>query len=320
VQLSVVTTLYRSAPYLREFCARAAAAAARVADEFEIVLVNDGSPDDALRVALELRAADPRVRVVDLSRNFGHHPAILTGLHYARGAEVFLIDCDLEEAPEWVEAFAAVRRADADADVVYGVQRVRRGGPFDRLAGAAFYKLFNLLSTEKLPPNLVTARLMSRRFVRALLRHHEVNLMLGALWVRTGFKQVAVPVDKLQKPTSSYSLGRRVALMVNAVTSFSSTPLVLVFYLGMFLVATAGLAVGWLAARWLLLGEIPVGWTSLMVSVWVFGGLTVFCQGVIGIYLSQVYKEAKRRPRAIVRRVYGRAARGRSPAGGSCRG
>ena len=181
MRLSVVATLYRSAPYLREFCARAAAAAERVSPDFEIVLVNDGSPDDALAVALDIRAADPRVRVVDLSRNFGHHPAILTGLRHARGDEVFLIDCDLEEAPEWVEAFAAVRRADPDADVVYGVQRVRRGGAFDRLAGAAFYRLFNMLSADKLPPNLVTARLMSRRFVRALLRHPEVTLMLGAL-------------------------------------------------------------------------------------------------------------------------------------------
>jgi putative glycosyltransferase len=316
VRLSVVATLYRSAPYLREFCARAAAAAERVATDFEIVLVNDGSPDDALAVALDIRAADPRVRVVDLSRNFGHHPAILTGLRHARGDEVFLIDCDLEEAPEWVEAFAAVRRADPDADVVYGVQRARRGGLFDRLAGAAFYTLFNMLSADKLPPNLVTARLMSRRFVRALLRHPEVTLMLGALWVRTGFKQVPVPVDKLQKPTSSYTLRRRVALMVDAVTSFSSTPLVFVFYLGLFLMGTAGLAAAWIAARWLALGEAPVGWTSLMVSVWAFGGLTVFCQGVLGIYLSQVFKEVKRRPRAIVRKVYGRVAR-RSVAGGA---
>jgi len=316
MQLSVVATLYRSAPYLREFCARAAAAAERVSTDVEIVLVNDGSPDDALAVALDIRAADPRVRVVDLSRNFGHHPAILTGLRHARGDDVFLIDCDLEEAPEWVEAFAAVRRADPDADVVYGVQRTRRGGLFDRLAGAAFYGLFNLLSADKLPPNLVTARLMSRRFVRALLRHPEVTLMLGALWVRTGFKQVPVPVDKLQKPTSSYSLRRRVALMVDAVTSFSSTPLVLVFYLGLFLMGTAGLAAAWIAVRWAALGEAPVGWTSLMVSVWAFGGLTIFCQGVLGIYLSQVFKEVKRRPRAIVRRVYGKVAR-RSVAGGA---
>ena len=230
-------------------------------------------------------------------------------LRHARGAEIFLIDCDLEEAPEWVETFAAVRRADPDADVVYGVQRARRGGLFERLSGSAFYTLFNLLSADKLPRNLVTARLMSRRFVRALLRHPEVTLMLGALWVRTGFKQVPVPVDKLHKETSSYTLRRRVALMVDAVTSFSSTPLVFVFYLGLFLMGGAALAAAWLAGRWIISGEAPVGWTSLMVSVWAFGGLTVFCQGVLGIYLSQVYKEAKRRPRAIVRRVYGRAVR-----------
>lgn len=311
MQLSVVTTLYQSEPYVREFCARVAASAARIADEFEIILVNDGSPDDALAVALELRAADRRIRVVDLSRNFGHHPAILMGLRYARGEQVFLIDCDLEEAPELVAEFDAIRRADPTADVVYGVQRSRRGGPLERLSGLAFYKLFNLLSDVKLPENLLTARLMSRRYVRALLRHPEVTLMLGGLWARTGFHQIAVPVEKLQKPTSSYSLRRRLALMVNAITSFSSAPLVIIFYLGALLMLGSGAAIGWLAGRWLVLGETPVGWTSLMVSIWVFGGLAVFCQGVIGIYLAQVFKEAKRRPIAIVRRVYGRAGRRR---------
>src|ERR1700678_687360 len=103
MQLSVVSTIDRSSPYLREFHQRASLAAARMTSDYEIVLVNDGSPDAALAVALELQQGDPHLRIVDLSRNFGHHQAIWTGLQQARGADVFLIDCDLEESPEWLE-------------------------------------------------------------------------------------------------------------------------------------------------------------------------------------------------------------------------
>ena len=105
MQLSIVATLYRSSPFIDEFCARAAAAAAEITDDYEILLVNDGSPDDSLEKALSLRATDERIVVVDLSRNFGHHKAILAGLHHCRGEYVFLLDVDLEDQPEWLDHF-----------------------------------------------------------------------------------------------------------------------------------------------------------------------------------------------------------------------
>src|SRR5438477_12923693 len=164
MRLSSVSTLYRSAPYLREFHARAAAAAAALTADVEFVYVNDGSPDDALEVALELRAEHGNVRVADLSRNFGHHRAMMAGLGHATGDLVFLIDCDLEEAPELLTAFAA-RMSETKADVVYGVQEGRGGGPANRLFGWAYYKLYNAVSADPIPRNLLTVRLMTRRYV-----------------------------------------------------------------------------------------------------------------------------------------------------------
>ena len=124
--LSIVTTLYRSAPHIEEFYRRITDVASRVSPDYELILVDDGSPDDSLSVALAVCARDPRVSVVELSRNFGHHRAMMTGLARARGDLVFLVDCDLEEQPEWLETFAERLRA-SNADVVYGVQVTRRG-------------------------------------------------------------------------------------------------------------------------------------------------------------------------------------------------
>src|SRR4051812_43548656 len=124
MQLSIVATLYRTGSFLADFHARATAAARSLTDSFEIVLVNDGSPDDALALALTLAHSDPKLRIVDLSRNFGHHPAMWAGLAHATGDLVFLIDSDLEERPEWLGDFNAIREQHG-ADVVFGVQEVR---------------------------------------------------------------------------------------------------------------------------------------------------------------------------------------------------
>ena len=181
MKLSIVTTLYRSAPYLAEFHQRAASVARDlVADDYEIVLVNDGSPDESLALAVELTQADPHVTVIDLSRNFGHHKAMMTGLAHAQGELVFLIDSDLEEEPEWLLYFAKQMTQD-ECDVVYGVQEQRKGGWVERWSGHWFYVLFNALTGLQLPRSVVTARLMTRRYVNALLRHGERELLIRPL-------------------------------------------------------------------------------------------------------------------------------------------
>src|SRR3954464_985692 len=154
MKLSIVSTLYRSSATIDEFYRRAIAAAEGLSKNFELVLVNDGSPDDSRERALALHAVDPRVVLIDLSRNYGHHKAMMTGLTHARGDLVFLIDSDLEEEPELLARFNE-RLAVGDCDVVYGVQKERRGGLLERWSGSLFFALFNRLSDHRLPPNLV---------------------------------------------------------------------------------------------------------------------------------------------------------------------
>ncbi len=304
VDLSIVATLYRSERFVDEFCRRSIAAASALGLAFEIILVNDGSPDASAAKAIALSHQDERIRVVDLSRNFGHHKAIMTGLTYARGERVFLLDSDLEEEPEWLETFHQQMVA-TGADVVYGVQASRKGGLFERVTGALFYTTFNAMLEFPLPRNVVTARLMTRRYVSQLVRHRDRELCLAALWVITGFTQVGLAVkkgDRASRPT--YGFADRLAVMVNAITSFSSKPLVYIFYLGCAIMALAAVAAVYLFYRVLFHGVAVAGWPSLIVSVWFLGGTTIFCLGVIGMYVSKVFMETKDRPYTIVRASY----------------
>jgi putative glycosyltransferase len=309
MRLSIVSTLYRSAPHLDEFYTRAVAAARQLTEDFEIILVNDGSPDDSLAVALRLYQADPRVRVVDLARNFGHHKAMMTGLEHARGELVFLLDSDLEEQPEWLGEFNEVR-GQTGADVVYGVQSRRKGDWFERSTGAVYFGIFNKLLDHPLPRNVVTARLMTRRYVRSLVQHRDREICMAGLWVLTGFEQVAVPVNKLSRGRTTYSVRKRISVLVNSVTSFSNRPLVYIFYLGCVIMSMAALAGFYLIVRAIVRGSGVPGWPSLIVSIWFLGGLTIFCLGVIGIYVAKVFMETKDRPYTIVRAEYTHSAAG----------
>lgn len=304
MRLSVVATLYQSASYINEFHKRVTAASRQlVGDDYEIVLVNDGSPDNSLDLAVLLTRNDPHLRVIDLARNFGHHKAMMTGLAQAQGERIFLIDSDLEEEPEWLLEFDEQMKQ-TQCDVVYGVQEVRKGSLFERFTGAFFYRVFRILTGIGQPNNIVTARLMSRRYVRALLGHRERELNIGGLWIMTGFKQVAHVVCKHQTSPTSYSTATKLGHFVNAITSFSNRPLVYTFYAGLLTSISALIYIAFLLVRYFFLGSPASGYTSLIASVWFFSGLIVFVQGVHGIYLSKMFAEIKQRPYTIIRDIY----------------
>lgn len=305
MHLSVVTTLYCSEAFVQEFYTRVTAAAATYTDSFEIVFVDDGSPDASLEIVKGLVVRDPRVRVVELARNFGHHQAAVAGLAHASGDFIFLLDVDLEEDPEWLTWFATVQR-EQDVDVVYGVQETREGGVLRKYSGLLFYRLFNFFSETKLPENLCTIRLMTRNYVSALLSLQESTIFFAGNCAWLGFKQHALPVPKKRRPgRSSYTLPRMIRLVLEAITSFTSYPLQLIFSCGVLITLVSGaLGAQVLLKKLLNPNTMLSGWSSLIVSVWFLGGLTISFVGVIGIYLSKVFLEAKRRPLYIVRDVH----------------
>lgn len=304
MKLSIVATLYQSAPCIAEFHHRTSAAARQlVGEDYEIVLVNDGSPDNSLDLAVQLTESDSHVVVVDLSRNFGHHKAMMTGLAHAKGKHIFLIDSDLEEEPEWLLSFTEQMQRKS-CDVVYGIQEQRKGGFFERWSGHWFYSFFRILTGLALPENIVTARLMSRRYVNALLQHDEREVFMAGLWHITGFEQSAQTIKKHNTSETTYTFRRKMSLLVNSVTSFSNAPLVGIFYIGVCILFVAGIYMAYLVAQWLFIAKPPSGWTSVMASIWLLGGLVISFIGVVGVYLSKIFSETKRRPYTIIRQIY----------------
>ena len=302
MRLSIVTTLYRSEPHILEFYKRARACAEGITPELEIIFVNDGSPDRSLEVAKSLLRNDC-VRILDLSRNFGHHKAMMTGLAHAKGDLVFLIDSDLEEDPELLLPFYE-RLRKSEVDVVYGLQTDRKGGIWERFSGAVFYKTLALLSDAPIPRNVVTARLMTARYVHTLVEHRDREVFIAGLWQITGYAQLGLPITKHDKGSSTYSLGHKFTLLVNAITSFSNRPLVMIFYLGLVIFLVSSAAAFYLILDRMFFRVLASGWPSLIVSVWLLGGLTLFCLGLIGIYVSKIFMETKDRPYTTIRDIY----------------
>jgi len=303
MKLSIVTTLYQSVSYIREFYERVSAQAKNITGSYEIIFVNDGSPDHSLDIAVDLFEKDKHVKVVDLSRNFGHHKAMMTGLQYAEGEFVFLIDSDLEEEPEWLLPFLKQLKSES-CDVVYGVQNRRKGGWFERWSGKWFYRLFKFLTGLDLPENIVTARLMTSRYVDALLSHQEREVFMAGLWHITGFDQKSQAVNKLNASKTTYTFRRKMSLLVNSVTSFSNAPLKGIFYIGISIFLLAVFYIVYLIIHWAFLATPLSGWTSLMASIWLLGGMIISFTGVVGIYLSKIFSETKQRPYTIVRKIY----------------
>lgn len=304
MKLSIVATLYQSASYINEFYERASATARQlVGEDFEIVLVNDGSPDHSLDLAVKLTEQDSHVVVVDLSRNFGHHKAMMTGLVHAKGERVFLIDSDLEEEPEWLLSFDGQMEQE-HCDVVYGVQEHRKGSWFERWSGQWFYCFFRMLTGLELPENVVTSRLMTRRYVDALLSHQEREVFMAGLWHITGFEQRPQVIKKHSTSETTYVFRRKMSLLVNSVTSFSNVPLVSIFYIGISIFLFALMYIAYLGVQWFFLDRPLSGWTSVMASIWLLGGMVISFIGVVGIYMSKIFSETKQRPYTIVRQIY----------------
>lgn len=304
MKLSVVATLYQSANYIQEFYQRVTTEAQKlVQNDYEIILVNDGSPDDSLEIAVDLAKQDAKLTIINLSRNFGHHKAIMTGLTHTTGELVFLIDCDLEEQPEWLETFHTVLKEN-QSDVTFGSQETRRGGSFEKLSGKWFYSLVNFLSDSDLPKNPTVARLMTQKYVQALASHKERELYLGGLMFLTGFKQTPVTVKKLDTSETTYSLRKKISATVNSITSLSYKPLNMIFYFGVCIGTISFFITAIIIIQTLFINKPAPGWASITVSIWLACGLIMSSLGVIGLYISKIFSEVKARPYTIIQDIY----------------
>ena len=306
MQLSVISTLYKSEPFLEEFINELINALHKIQiNDFEIVLVLDGLTDNSKEYLLNKKNDVPQIKIVELSRNFGHHYAITAGLHVAKGDKIFLIDCDLEVAPSILINFETVLN-DTHADVVFGVQKYRKGNFIERELGGAFWKLFNKFSDVKIPQNVLTERLMTKQYVEALKTLGDKNLFLGGMMYWVGFNQVPFEVAKKQRTgKSTYNFTKRLNLFIEAITSFSDQPLKIIFKTGLAITLMTFLVIIFMLIEKIIHPEtILLGYTSIIVSILFSLGILTSSIGVVGLYLARIFKQTQNRPNFIIKNIY----------------
>ncbi|HEY8000648.1 MAG: glycosyltransferase family 2 protein [Vicinamibacteria bacterium] len=296
--LSVVAPLYNEEDTVAEFHRRVVAAVGAL--PFELVLVDDGSTDRTAQLLAGIAAADHRVRVITLSRNFGHQAAITAGLDHARGDATVMIDADLQDPPELIGEMLEHWRE--GSDVVYAVRRERAGETRVKLATARwFYRLFSRVAQVDLEPNAGDFRLLDRRALDALNSMRERDRFLRGMTVWVGFRQTSVTYERDPRfaGETKYTLRRMLRFGLDAISSFSNVPLQAATVLGFVFSAVAFLAIP-VAIGFRIAGEFVPGIATVLLAVLLLGGIQLITVGIIGEYLGRVYDEVKRRPLYIV--------------------
>ncbi|MCM8730451.1 glycosyltransferase family 2 protein [Hephaestia sp. GCM10023244] len=305
--LSIVIPCYNEEGCLATLHARVSAAArGAVGEDYEIVLVNDGSRDASWAVMRRLAADDPHLVAINLSRNHGHQLALTAGLDLCSGAEILIIDADLQDPPELLAEMRATM-AREEADVVYAVRRRRDGETwFKKATASLFYRLLDRLTDTPIPLDTGDFRLMSRRALDALLSLPEQARFIRGMVAWIGFRQVPFAYDRAERHAgeTNYPLGKMVRLALDAVTGFSTAPLRLASHAGLLLTGASLLLLIYIAFGWAT-GSAVQGWTSTMLVVVLLGAVQMFVLGMIGEYLGRLYIEAKRRPLYLVADIAG---------------
>jgi dolichol-phosphate mannosyltransferase len=282
------------------------AARSAVGDDYEIVLVNDGSRDGSWPLMRKIVAGDPHVVAVNLSRNHGHQLALTAGLDLCRGDTILIIDADLQDPPELLPEMMKAMRAE-QADVVYGVRKTRAGETaFKRATAHGFYRLLSRATDVDIPVDAGDFRLMSRRALEALLAMPEQARFIRGMVAWIGFRQVPFAYDRQERfaGETKYPLKKMMRFALDALTGFSSAPLKLASHAGLWLSFGSVLLILYIAYAWLA-GRIIPGWTSLMLVVVILGAIQMFVLALMGEYIGRLYNESKRRPLYIVQEVAG---------------
>ncbi len=272
---------------------------------FEIVFVNDGSRDNTLVHLLDSSAADRRLRIVNLSRNFGKEAALTAGIDNARGDVIVPMDIDLQDPPELIEPFMARWRE--GYDIVYGVRSQRAWDTAaKRLSASWFYRIFNSLSPVRIPENVGDFRLVDRRAVEVLRQLPERNRFMKGLFAWVGFNSVGVSYERPQRAagSSKFNLWRLWNFALDGVVSFSTAPLRAWFYVGVVIAAIAVLYALFIVTRVLIFGIDTPGYASLLIAVLLMGAIQLLSLGIIGEYLGRLFLEVKGRPIYVVESVY----------------
>ena len=305
IELSIVVPVFNEALNLHYLCERLAQVLSPLNTTYEIILINDGSRDDTLKVALECKSIYPQVVIIDLARNFGKEIALSAGLDYARGQAVIPIDADLQDPPELIEQLLA--KWHEGYDVVCATRKKRSGESwFKRFTATGFYKTISKLSTIPIPENTGDFRLLDRKVVEAIKQLPERTRFMKGLFAWVGYRQTTIYFEREPRfaGKTKWNYWKLWNFALDGITAFSSIPLKVWSYLGIFIALLSITYAGFLTVRTLIFGIDVPGYASLMVSILFLGSIQLIAIGVLGEYMSRIYEETKQRPLYLVREIY----------------
>ncbi|MCD6507703.1 glycosyltransferase family 2 protein [Candidatus Poribacteria bacterium] len=303
--ISVVVPIYNEEEVLLELYRRLKRVMEGIGEPYEIIFVNDGSEDRSLQVMMELRERDARVKIVDLSRNFGHQIAITAGMDYSCGDGVIVMDGDLQDPPEVIEELVRVWRE--GYDVVHAVRVARRGeGFFKRFTARGYYRLIGMISEVDIPREVGDFRLLSRRVVDEVRGMRERSRFIRGLVRWVGFRQGEIYYEREERfaGESKYTLRRMVRFALDGVTSFSRVPLEVPLYVGLCVSGLSFLCILVLMVLGFLRGALW-GYGLILASMLFLGGVELVFIGILGEYVGRIYEEVKGRPLYVVREAVG---------------
>jgi len=298
--ISVVTPVYGCARALPELYERLVKTLTPLTENFDIIMVNDHSPDNAWEIIRQLAAKDPRVKGILLSRNFGQHRAITAGLDYADGEWVVVMDCDLQDQPE--EIAKLYNKAREGYDAVFGRRVERKDTFFKKFTSKIYSRVFQFISGMETDTSTANFSIISHKVVKYLRTIREQNRSYPSFANWLGFKHINIDIDHAPRAygKSSYSLQKLIALAIDSIVSHSNKPLRLSITFG-FLMTFISLAyASWLVIRYFAYGVPVAGWTSVMVSIYLIGGLLFANMGILGLYIGKIFNETKQRPLYVI--------------------
>ncbi len=297
--LSIVSPVYGCAGCLVDLCKRIEQALSSLRVSYEVILVCDASPDDSWQQIVSL-ARDPRVRGVRLARNFGQHHAISAGLELARGDWIVVIDCDLQDQPEAIPSLW--RKAQEGYEIVFAQRINRKDTLFKRLSSRCFYGVLGYLTDSSYDASTANFGIFSARVIAIINSMPESGRFFPLLVQWTGLKRTAIPVEHAERAQgkTSYGLARLLRLALQVVVSYSDKPLRLVARLGLGFALLSFFLVAFSLYRYYRNDVTVAGWTSILASIWLVGGIIISCLGMVGIYIGRVFTEIKHRPHHVV--------------------
>ncbi len=303
VSISVVTPVYGCVASLPKLYERLVKTLSQISDDFEIIMVDDSSPDGAWEVIKSLTQKDSRVKGIKLSRNFGQHRAIRAGLDFVKGDWVVVMDCDLQDKPE--EIIKLYRKAQEGFDVVWGARVKRQDKFLKKLGSKLFHKVFNYFTEQDKDESIANFSIVSKKVIDSINRMREQNFNFPLFVNWAGFRVTQIEIEHLarEEGKSSYTLSKLINMAIDNIVAQSNKPLRLSIKYG-FLISIISMLFGFfLIGRYFVTGVPVQGWTSVMVSIYFIGGLLFANLGLLGLYIGKIFDETKSRPLYVVEEI-----------------